>query len=87
MGGGSLANEDAPPHPVKTYLHGKRLNQEPQNIQQWQEAKPRTSIFDDTTLVYHVAPMIAFNRTTLNFVLIEANEIYFTYFELHQTTM
>ena len=44
MGGGSLANEDAPPHPVKTYLHGKRLSQEPQNFQQWQEAKPRTSI-------------------------------------------
>ena len=31
--------------------------------------------------------MIAFNRTTLNFMLIEAYEIYFTYFELHQTTM
>ena len=33
--GGSLANEDAPPHPVKTYLffsqNGKRLSQGPHN--------------------------------------------------------
>ena len=46
-GGGLWPTKTAPPHPVKTYLHGKRLSQEPQNFQQWQEAKPRASIFDE----------------------------------------
>ena len=42
--GGGLWPTKTPPHPVKTYLRGKRLSQEPQDFQQWQEAKPRTSI-------------------------------------------
>ena len=61
-GGGSPANEDTPPHPVKTYLHFSLF------LREWQEAKPRTSFSTRTPLRRTLwttisTPMIDYDRT------------------------